>query len=685
MQDPFHIGNWLVEPELNRVTKKRQAQALEPRLMRLLVLLAETPRQLVSKEVIFEEVWAGLSVTDESLSQAISKLRKLLDDDNDSSSHIETIRKKGYRLIVDVAPAKTSKKPSGNRLPQVAVLILAIGAIALYFALRTPLEAPPATSDRLLVSLPLSTSPGRERDPALSGDGEFVVYSRQTEDGEQHIFLHGIGRGAADRKLTSQAQNYAPAVIPGASAVAFLRRRGNDCTVILSSLIDGAERVIGNCTGSSYSDTATSPGGHTIAFSARAGGAEHAIFTLDIGTGEQKQVTMPPHGIWGDYDPVFSSDGASLYFARSVSEAMQDVYKVDLQSGTEDRLTGDGRNVMGITLAGEDILFASNRDGRYAIWSMKEDGSSLTRLPISQTGIINPTSTPVGDRLAFEAIRRVVTLQMLEPSLSEKRKDLLQFNAELLHPAIDPTGARFVFSSDRSGFFEIWEAGIDGGTLQRLTDFRSGFTAHPRYSPDGSKIAFDARPESQSQIFLVDRDGGNLTTVTSADGFNRYAPTWSPDGQSVIYARETEGRLELWKTDLADNIETRLTHSGGTFGYLNSNGTLYHTRPNIDGIWQLAPGETQPGLVLPGLMFSDWGNWALENDQIRFYDRPNNALKTLNMADQSMRIDTTVEGLVPTADPAVAFISGGQSALVTIRHRLESDIEFVNLGPPPSK
>lgn len=105
MEGPFKIGSWLIEPELNRIVRQQHQQAIEPRLMRLLVLLAAKPRELVSKDVIFDEVWGGLAVTDESLAQAISKLRKLLDDGPDGPVYIETIRKKGYRLVADVKPA----------------------------------------------------------------------------------------------------------------------------------------------------------------------------------------------------------------------------------------------------------------------------------------------------------------------------------------------------------------------------------------------------------------------------------------------------------------------------------------------------------------------------------------------------------------------------------------------------
>ncbi len=680
MQTSFKIDTWLIEPELNRISKKSQTHALEPRLMRLLVLLAETPHELVSKDTILATVWAGLSVTDESLSQAISKLRKLLDEGNSEPSHIETIRKKGYRLVAAVSVAEKHHSSSVKRPAIVALCVAVAVAVATYIFgdAETARE-----NTGFLVSTPATASRQRDRDPAISHDGNFLVYSQITDTSQHQIFLHGLGRGTTDRQLTNQSDNYAPAILPDDRAIAFMRKQQDTCSIILVFLIDGAERFAGNCAGNSYPDLAVAPNGLSVAFSARPTATEeHAIILLDIKTGERRTVSRPSEGIWGDYDPVFSADNKSLFFARSISEAMQDVYKLDIGTGRETRVTNDGRNIMGITVADGRALFASNRDGRYGIWSANPDGSDLHRLPISQTGIMNPTMSGQGQKLAFEAIQRAVALYAIKLDGISEPDPLLQFNAELLHPAINPASDRLVFSSNRSGFFEIWDADIRGNAERRLTDFRSGFTAHPQVSPDGKMIAFDARPSTVSQVYVMDENGNNLRAVGAEDGTNRYAPTWANKGQSLIYARETDGRLELWEYNLAARAETQLTNSGGTFGHLLSDGTLYHTRPNIAGVWRLSPNDQGLEKVLDGISFSDWGNWMIRDGKLHYFDRATGSLRTLNLDDFSVVTNAVVNGYVPTADPAIAFSQDGKTALVTIRQRLESDIEYVDMSAP---
>ncbi len=686
MSNSFKIGPWLVEPELNRMSKKRQEHALEPRLMRLLVLLAKTPRELVGKDDIIDTVWRGLSVTDESLSQAVSKLRKLLGDDPDTPIYIETIRKKGYRLLVDVHSVEFERvdetKPTFPRY--IAAVLVSLLVIGFYWSAQRTDEKQASNSD-LLISQPLTSRPGRERDPSISPNGRFLVYSKASDNAAssnsrgENIFLHGIERGNADRQLTQRGYNFAPTTMPDNESIVFMRLQPADCSVILLSLIDNAERVIGSCKGSSFPDTAVSTDGRLIAFSAHPPDhSTHAIYSLEIETGQRSALTTPPPGIWGDYDPIFAKDGNTLYFARSVSEAMQDLYKIDLSTGKETRITFDGRNIMGLTRTEGETLFASNRNGRYAIWSVDDDTAALSRLPISQSGVINPVFSSGSGRLTYEVINRVMSLQSFDGRDGTPR-DLLQFNAEVLHPTM--SDGTVAFSSNRSGFFEIWSVDKGGGGLARLTDFRAGFTAHPRFSPDGSKIAFDARPEDTAQIYVMNADGSELAVV-STDDVNRYAPTWLPGGSGLIYAKETTGSLELWELDLVTDTEVQLTKNGGYFGYMTEGGVLYHVRPNKPGIWKLSGTEGEPELVLADLEFSDWGNWRLTGEAIAYFHRQERATMLYDLKSKTNQHLQSIDGFVPTADPAAAFLENGTLALLIIRQALESDSEYIEFDPP---
>src|SRR5262245_42253424 len=94
--EPLQVGEWMVEPALNRMSGAGRSAKLEPKAMALLCYLADRPGQVVSREALLSAVWPGVVVGDDSLTQAIIKLRKALGDTADAPHYIQTIPKGGY-------------------------------------------------------------------------------------------------------------------------------------------------------------------------------------------------------------------------------------------------------------------------------------------------------------------------------------------------------------------------------------------------------------------------------------------------------------------------------------------------------------------------------------------------------------------------------------------------------------
>lgn len=101
---PFLLGDWTVDPARGRLSRGAEEHKIEPKAMTVLVCLAQQPGQVMSREAIEEKAWAGVVVGYDSLASAIIKLRKALGDDAKNSAYIETVPKRGYRLICPVRP-----------------------------------------------------------------------------------------------------------------------------------------------------------------------------------------------------------------------------------------------------------------------------------------------------------------------------------------------------------------------------------------------------------------------------------------------------------------------------------------------------------------------------------------------------------------------------------------------------
>jgi TolB-like protein/DNA-binding winged helix-turn-helix (wHTH) protein/thioredoxin-like negative regulator of GroEL len=179
----FRIATWLIEPRLNAVSRNGATTRLEPKVMEVLVCLAHRAGEPVSKEELLQTVWPDTFVTDDGLKRSISELRRVFEDDAREPLIIQTIPKRGYRLLVPVEPVigkpGTSPEPLIQESPGkrrnwrtlallsgglAAALLILLGAPYGSFKLRPSAKsaAPQIHSLAVLPLRSLSSDPNQE-------------------------------------------------------------------------------------------------------------------------------------------------------------------------------------------------------------------------------------------------------------------------------------------------------------------------------------------------------------------------------------------------------------------------------------------------------------------------------------------------------------------------------------------
>jgi DNA-binding winged helix-turn-helix (wHTH) protein len=117
----FRLAGWLVQPSLNRLSFEERVVQLEPKLMDVLVYLAENAGQVVSKIDINDAVWTDVFITESVITRSIAGLRRAFGDDVKNPKFIETISKRGYRLIAAVERTRAGdEQPSPRQPPEPA-------------------------------------------------------------------------------------------------------------------------------------------------------------------------------------------------------------------------------------------------------------------------------------------------------------------------------------------------------------------------------------------------------------------------------------------------------------------------------------------------------------------------------------------------------------------------------------
>ena len=112
----FYVSNWYVDVDGNQITSKEQQTKLESKVMALLVFLARHQGDVMSREQLETAVWADQVTVYDALTTCLTRLRKALGDNSRQPQYIETVTKKGYRLIAPVHWDKASKThPEKNK------------------------------------------------------------------------------------------------------------------------------------------------------------------------------------------------------------------------------------------------------------------------------------------------------------------------------------------------------------------------------------------------------------------------------------------------------------------------------------------------------------------------------------------------------------------------------------------
>lgn len=181
-REEFRLEQWIVRPRLLSLDGPEGLVRLQPRVMDVLVALAARAGEVVTRDELVRDVWAGRVVSDDAINRCIVELRRALRDDG-TGSVIETVPRVGYRLMLRVAPVAASDVPSIPAEPSqtgrvrgtfTGWTIAVIGALLLAVPLLTiswlrsgeedPAIAPPQF--RRLAVLPLEDRSG---DPGFAG------------------------------------------------------------------------------------------------------------------------------------------------------------------------------------------------------------------------------------------------------------------------------------------------------------------------------------------------------------------------------------------------------------------------------------------------------------------------------------------------------------------------------------
>ncbi|MCW9000784.1 MAG: winged helix-turn-helix domain-containing protein, partial [Kangiellaceae bacterium] len=272
----YQLNSWIVHPTQCEIVDAELGTMvqLEPQLMKLLTYLVERQNEVVTRDELANEIWTGVAIEDNTISRAITRLRKTLNDDYRQPQYIKTLPKRGYRLVAKVSEyhpqegsdynlaggslvannlvhdSLASSDLIDNNLAAESVIgqnraktrvssrlllsiiltsLVVIAVIALVILQSNQTRPTPSTH---YDTRPLSSQTGREYSPSFSADGNHFVFVGNNQS-DTWLYLQQRGQDSAVPLVRLNDPNTKPQWSPIKDSIIYAEQTNDHCELIL--------------------------------------------------------------------------------------------------------------------------------------------------------------------------------------------------------------------------------------------------------------------------------------------------------------------------------------------------------------------------------------------------------------------------------------------------------------------
>lgn len=545
-----------------RLWRDKDLILLSPKETELLALLLERDGEFVSKQEIFEKVWADTFVEDGVLTQNIYLLRKALSTNGHGQNLIENRTRLGYRLTVpieiadagdetaetvddaavevaiDVAePKRRSRKPLLIAAAVVAIVVITTGflawrsyrpQIAAFF--RKPIET---------VKFTQLTNTGNLSNATLSPDGNSLAFVRGDK-----IFLKDL---VSSREMPLEIPN-----IDGFSSLQFssngnfLYFRDNSARygtakIVRTSRLGGDANTV---TENAFGSFSLSPDNRFLAYYGNKKSDVVRLIIKNLETREEKTIFdgLMAGMFSSEIAPVWSPDGKKIiHINQWWGSLVAQIFVIDVENGTSEELKVQRLRRLGQAAwfpDGKSFAISASEDGRYFhLWKVSYPDGDAQALTVGLTSYNQPVISADGKKIL--ALQSVVNSNLFIANAENlnEQKAVTTGNSNRFGQMslVWADNERIVFASqpESEPVENLWLTDAEGRFPKRITN-ETKFSANTP-SSDGRFLFYNTNRNRFPNINRIEFSGENLTEITSESDGARRSPQVTSDGNWLYY------------------------------------------------------------------------------------------------------------------------------------------------------
>lgn len=611
INDLYEFGDFRLEAETGTLWRNNAVVPLSPKSAELLQLLIQRRGRTVTKQEIFDSIWAGTFVEDGVLAQNVYTLRNVLGRDENGGQFIETIPRRGYRFAGQLSPPTAAERTDsaasnveGDDLPTeetgeilngvpfnrkdrpfnegssrivtssvshgigpsrlvligaLGILLFAAAGFGIYrFALPegknvskiAPIEQ---------VRFKRLTDTGDVIHPTLAPNGELLAYVR-LEDEQASIWIKQIATGSAFQTLSASRKGYRSLTFSPDGSHLFFREETIPGPIYQIPVFGGTPKKVAE---NVWSDFSVSPDGKQLAFIRRDASRDASALVISNvdGSGDRELSISRARTEYSPVSPAWSPDGATLTVAGGAQpEARRVLLSIDVSTAQQTEHTAPRwREVTRVlrTPNGKHLIVAARSadESSSQLWMLNYPDGEVRRLTNDLESYFWVSLSADGRMLAARQQRVISHLWLMPEGNIKKARQLTSGERNLdgfVGLAMTPD-ERIVFSSREGHVTDLQSIDLDGGSRLPLTANAAQDNTWPNVSSDGRHIVFTSqRTGGTRQVWRMNADGSNQKQLTSGEESQvaAFAPALSPDGREVYFIKRAVSSAAIWKVPI---------------------------------------------------------------------------------------------------------------------------------------